>query len=206
MKEYEKQYYFMMRSVGDERVPSLSPDRNTSERKYDIRQFSLGEPPFIFVNGALDYNKKRGVPSLKKIPDVLFDGLDLLIPSTMREALLELNISGLYMYPSVYIHDDGKWYENYWYMSFVEGFDCWSRLRSDYDKDGEAINLGGFELHQIYHYAFNDDLLNSIPESQRLLFKMGGSLDPFIVCHESILNIFKSGNGNGIKFVQIGDY
>lgn len=206
MKKYEQQYYFMVKPTDDERIPSLSPDENTSEREYDIVEFPVGAPPFVFINGGREYDKKRRIGISKTVPVILFDGDDLLIPGSMREALLELDIPDLHMHPSVYIHDDGKWYEDYWYMTFIERFDCWSRSKSDYEKEEPPIRLGGFELYQIYSYGFDDELLNSTPKSQRLLFKMGGSLDPIIVCHESILSIFKSGNSNGVEFVQVGDY
>lgn len=206
VKKYEEQYHFMVKPTDDERIPSLSPDDNASEREYDIMEFPVGAPPFVFVNGGREYNKKRGIGFLKTVPAILFDGADLLIPGRTREKLVALDIPNLHMYPSVYIHDDGKWYEDYWYMSFIERFDCWSRSKSDYEKDSQPIRLGGFELHQIYHYGLDDELLNAIPESQRLLFKMGGSLRPLIVCHESILSIFKSGNASGVEFIRVGDY
>lgn len=206
VKKYEQQYYFLVRPKDDERFPSLFPDNNTSKREYDIKELPISGQSFVFVNGGKEYNEKRGGYPLRNVPTILFDGDDLLIPGGMQEALLKLNIPNLYMHPSVYIDDDGKLYKNYWYMTFIERFDCWSRSKSDYEKEEPPIRLGGFELYQIYSYGLDDELLNSTPKSQRLLFKMGGSLDPIIVCHESILSIFKSGNSSGVEFFQVGDY
>lgn len=206
MKKYESQYYFLRKPGGDERIPSLSPDDDTLSRNYDFEVPPIGSPPFVFFNGGKEYNDKRRISPLRKIPAILFDGSNLLIPGFMREALLELDISDLHMHPAVYVHDDGKWYEDYWYMIFTNRFDCWSRLKSYYEKDEGPIRLGGFELYEIYTYKLDGDLLNSIPESRRLLFKMGGALNTFVVCHESILSIFKSGNVSGVEFIQVGEY
>ncbi|MCC7596545.1 hypothetical protein IGS61_03535 [Janthinobacterium sp. FW305-129] len=205
MKKYEQQYYFLS-EMEDERVPSLSPDDNTSDRNYNFEEFPIGSPPFVFFNGGREYNEKRGIPSLKKVPSILFSGTDLLVTSSMREELLELDIPHLHMHPSVYIHDDGQWHEDYWYMTFTERFDCWSRVKSNYFKDAGPVSLGGFELYEVFDFCFDEELLNSIPQSKRLLFKMGGALNAFIVCHESILNIFKSGKVNGIEFTKVEDY
>lgn len=29
------------------------------------------------------------------------------------------------MFPAVYIHNDGEWYEDYWLLGFTDEFDCW---------------------------------------------------------------------------------
>lgn len=206
MKKYEQQYYFLRKAKENESLPSLCPDDNTSDKNYDFEEFPAAASPFFFLNAGREYGEKRNIPSAQRIPSILFDGTNLLVSSSMREALLELDIPHLHMHPSVYIHDDGKWQEDYWYMTFVERFDCWSRGESEYDNEDEPIRLGGFDLFEVYKFHFDEKLLNSIPLSQRLLFKMGGAVNAFVVCHESILNIFKSENGDGIRFIKVEDY
>ncbi|MCC7596546.1 hypothetical protein IGS61_03540 [Janthinobacterium sp. FW305-129] len=205
MKKYEQQYYFL-RVADDERIPSVSADDDTSDKNYDFEEFPIGSPPFMFFNAGREYNEKNGIPLLKNVPAILFDGTNLLVPGSMREVLLELNIPHLHMHPSVYIHDDGQWHEDYWYMTFVERLDCWSREKSDYEDEIQPIRLGGFEFFLVYKFCFDEELLNSMPQSERLLFKMGGALNALIVCHESILDIFKLGDVHGIKFIKVEDY
>lgn len=43
--------------------------------------------------------------------------------------------------------------------------------------------LGGFKLHGVYTYALDAVVLDKIPLNQRLLFKMGATLEAYIVCH-----------------------
>lgn len=59
MKKYEQQYYFMVKPTDDERIPSLSLDENTSEREYDIVEFPVDAPPFVFINGEGNIIKKK---------------------------------------------------------------------------------------------------------------------------------------------------
>lgn len=172
---------------------------------YDFERSPVGGPPFMFFNGIKEHNKKQKISSIKKVPKILFSGCDLLIPGSLREEILDMNIPDLYMHPAVYVDDDDKWYEDYWYMTFEGRLDCWSRENSDYEKN-DPIRLGGDELYQIYTYALDEKILNSMPEKNRLLFKMGGSLDPFIVCHESIVRIFKKYGVPGVDFVGVEDY
>lgn len=104
-----------------------------------LKRFLSARLHSCFFNGGREYDEKMGISSVKQVPSILFSGTDLLVTSSMREALLELDIPHLHMHSSVYIHDDGEWHEDYWYMTFVERFDCWSREKSDYDKDDEPI-------------------------------------------------------------------
>lgn len=206
MKKYEQQYYFLRPSKSNDSIPVLTPEENTSKINYDFEKFPIDCPPFVFFNGAKEYDKKQKIKSMKKVPSILFCGSDLLVPGTVREALSKLNISDLHMHPAVYLHDDGKWFVDYWYMAFLKRFDCWSREESDYEKDEPPVRLGGFELHQVYRYSLNNELLGSMPESERLLFKMGGTLLPFIVCHESVLSVFQTSDKTGMDFIRVDEY
>ena len=107
----------------------------------------------------------------------------------------------------LYIHDDGKWHENLWFMTITERLDCWDRNNSNYDQDDPPIRLGGFELDLVYKYSLNEELLDKIPLEQRLLFQMGGSIDAFFVCHQKLLGLFLHGGlKSGVKLTSIADY
>jgi hypothetical protein len=49
-------------------------------------------------------------------------------------------------------------------------------------------------------------ILDKIPLSKRLLFKLGGALEAFIVCHKDIAAIFRSNGESGARLVAISDY
>jgi len=136
----------------------------------------------------------------------LFDGANPVVRSGIREKLLNYDIPNLHMHPTVYIHDDGKWHEDLWYLTLTERFDCWDRSNSEYEQEAPPVRLGGFELYQVYKYSLNEGLLDKTPLEQRLLFQMGGSLDPYFVCHQKLLGLFPFGSKSGIKLTSIADY
>lgn len=206
MNAYDSQYYIIHKPKGRDDLPFLSPDENTENRNFNFEKQLVGSPPLVFENGSKEYNTKRDVKSVKVLPDILFSGTDLVIRSHIREKLLNYNFPHMHMHPTVYIHDNGKWHEDYWYMTFTEEFDCWSRENSDYEQDDPPIRLGGFELYQVYNYSLNEELLDKVPLEQRLLFKMGGSLDAFIICHQKLLGLFQGDGKNGAKLTPIHEY
>jgi hypothetical protein len=205
MRTYDQEYYFI-RSASNDSHPTLTPDKNTEDRRFRFEAQPFGSPPLVFFNGAMEYQKKLHISVIENPPEILFDGADMLVPNRIRKELLALDIQNLYMHPAVYIHDDGKWFEHYWYLTFTDRFDCWDRNTSTYDQEEPPIRLGGFELHQVYTYSFNKELLDKTPLEQRLLFNIGGALDAFTVCHENILSLFNAGDKSGTKLTLISDY
>lgn len=203
MNDYDQQYYFI-RSDDNDSLPDLTPDLNTEDRRFRYEQQPLGSPPLVFFNGAKDYQQKKRIPGIKVLPDILFDGSNLVIRSHIREALLNVDIAHLHMHPTIYIHDDGNWHEDYWYMTFTEQFDCWDRNNSNFEE--EPLELGSMELFSVYTYSLNKELLDEIPLEKRLLFKMGGTQDGYITCHQSLLKLFSGGEKSGAKLTRVADY
>jgi hypothetical protein len=200
MKKYDDEYYFILRA-DDDRIPDLTPDTNTEDRTFRYEEQPMASPPLVFFNGAAEYQKKLRLPTMKVPPSVMLEGSNLMVPNQIREELLKLEIPNLHMHPSVYIHDDKKWYENYWYMTFTEMFDCWDRNNSTF-KD-RPLELGGFKLYSVYTYSLNEELLDKTPLEQRLLFKMGSTQDGMIVCHKSIMRMFIN---EGTQLTKVSEY
>jgi hypothetical protein len=200
MNQYDEDYYFV-RSGESNSLPDLTPDVNTEDRTFRYEAQPMATPPLVFFNGAAEYQRKKRIPALKTPPKILCEGSNLLVPSQIREDLLKLDIPNLHMHPSIYIHDDKKWYEDYWYMTFTQQFDCWDRKNSTYEE--EPLEMGGFKLHSVYTYSLNKDLLDKTPLDQRLLFEMGGTQDGYTVCHKSIMRMFIN---EGTQLTKISEY
>lgn len=205
MNEYDQQYYFI-RCADNDSLPFLTPDVNTEDRKFRYEKQAIGSAPLVFFNGSKEYQQKKRIPSMKNLPEILFSGADMVVTSRIREALLELDLSYLHMHPVIYIHDDETWYEDYWYLTFAETFDCWDRDSSNYDRDDPPIKLGGFELEQVYSYSLNKELLDETPLEQRLLFKMGRDVDGYITCHRNLFRLFSCGGDSGAKLTLVSEY
>jgi hypothetical protein len=200
---YDQQYYFI-RPADDDSLPDLTPDTNTENRSFRFERQPFSSPPLVFFNGAKEYQEKNKIPRLETLPDILFEGGNLVVRSNIRKSLLSYDIPHLHMHPAIYIHDDGKWYEDYWYMTFTEEFDCWDRGNSRHEDD--PMEIGGFKLYTVYNYSLSQDILDKTKMENRLLFKMGGSLDAFIVCEKKFSNLFPNGEKSGLQLLLVSDY
>lgn len=204
MNEYDQEYYFVVSPMDREDLPTLTPDVNTENRQFRFIRQPVGSPPLVFFNGAGDYQKKLGVVVVKTPPKILFDGSNPVVDDSIREKLLNYEIPNMYLHPAIYIHDDGKWYENYWYMTFTSTFDCWDRQNSTYFPD--PMTLGGEDSFGVYTYSLNKELLDNIPLENRLLFEMGGTTDGKVVCNKKLFRIFAGSGDTGTAVIKVGDF
>lgn len=205
MNSYEDEYFFIIKPKNSPKLPFLSPDEDTANRRFRFEALPLGQKPLVFYNENRDINREKGITSLTT--DVLFDGFDIVVRDPIREKLIDYDFPNLHIYPSIYIDDKERWHEDYWYLTFTKDFDCWDRKTSEYDQEGPPVRLSGFEYYQIYKYKFEADLMNRTPLEQRLLFKMGSSIDGYIVAHQSILfKVFGQDIKNGAEYVKVSDY
>lgn len=204
MTKHHEDYFFIRSDrTNNPRLPAMFPDTNTAERGFRYVPEPPGSAPLIFTNGWKEEFKQRGVRD--DVADILFDASNLVVRDHIRERLLHLEIPNLYIHPAVYIDDRGEWHEDYWYLTFANVFDCWDRATSDYDED-EPIGSGTDALYGVFQYSLNTQLLDETPLQDRLLFKMGGTLQAMIVCHKSLAGIFRSSGSNGAKVQAIADY
>lgn len=207
MREREE-YYFLLQPRDDEKdvdvLPFLTPDETTAKLPYQYALLPPGSKPLIFVNGERESNLKYGISVIKTPPPVLFAGNHPLVNSQIREKLICLDLPNVALQPAIFIDDWGKWHEDYWYLTFLERLDCWSRTNSEYEKGEPPLELGGFELHQVYRFGLSEQVLGSINKKHRLLFQMGGTQEGFVVAHQSVAALF--GRTAGVQVLGIRDY
>jgi hypothetical protein len=199
MSKYDSQYYFILKDR-NERMPEMTPDEDTSRKPYTSEILPLHTKPLIFHNGAFDYQKRHRVTPVDPPPDILFDGSDVLVKNALREKLLLLDIPNLAIQPAIYIDHKNNWHEDYWYLTFIELFDCWDRNTSTFNP--EPHTFGGVR-HDVYTYSLNDELLDKTPLESRRLFKMGGTTEGMVVAHVSVAKYFRL---SGAVLVPIAEY
>lgn len=203
MNDFNEEYYLIGKVPMRDDIPSLTASGDTVDRDYNYARQSSSSLPLTFVNGAKAYNARRGIQSVRVPPEILFNGSNMLVKTDVRDELLELDIPNLCLHPSIYVHDDGNRYEDYWYVAFTERFDCWDRAKSDYDKNSGPIRLGGFVLESVFSYSLDADLLSKTPLRERLFFQMGGVTDAPLVCHKSLVPLFHGESGKGAELTII---
>lgn len=199
MSKFNDHYFFIRPDESNERLPFLTPDVNTCERRYTEHPVSPGSAPLIFSNGWKAEFAARGIK--EDVADVLFEGLGFIVRDHIRDRLLSLDLCEVHLHPAVYIDDSGNWHEDYWFVAIMNRFDCWDRDTSTFDD--EPLEIGGQKLFSMYTYALDDKVVDAKPLPERLLFLMGGTQDGMITCHKSVASVFR---GHGAVLQPITDY
>ena len=178
----------------------MTPDMDTGVRPFMSSRLPFGEKPLIFHNGSLEMQREYGVRPIDPPPDLLFHATDVLVKGDVREKLLHYEIPNLSMYPAIYIDHKDVWHENYWYLTFLEKFDCWDRKYSEYSV--EASPMRG--AHFVDRYSLNDELLENTPLEQRRLFLMGKTMLPLVTVHRSIAGLFERSGADLVPLLDWG--
>lgn len=201
MSNYEQQYYILS-SARVNGIPFLGPDENTAERNFSFERQPVGSAPLVFGNKEKERYRAEGVKDV--VSAILFHGNNLVVRTSIRDALLDLNVPNMCMHPAIFVDDGDKWHEGYWYVTFTELFDCWDRNLSD--ASTSFVETEGERRYDVYEYVFDKELMDNTPLNTRLFFKMGGTIGAFVFCHESIAGIFRREVPMGARLVLAEEY
>jgi hypothetical protein len=204
MSNFDKEYYFLS-SCRNEGKPSPRAFHETNEREYWKARIPPDAPPLAFYNGAKRYNRERGIESMPVPPDVMFERDNLIVRKHLRDALLERKVDGAFTHAAWYVHDDKSLHDDYHYIGFHHKLDCWDRELSEHSGQDEDADPTDCEPN-VWAFRLDAQLLQRIPLNQRLLFVMGGCFVPKLVCHESLLPLFRASENSGIYATLIEDY
>ena len=202
MGTFDKDYFFLQRTISD-RIPDLTPDRDTARKKYQTEVMPFGSKPLIFYNVTWKLAVEDGkiINPMNPPPDVLFEGDELVVCERIARKLNDIEIPHLAIQPAIFIDHKDEWHEYYWFLTFMKSFDCWDREHSRYNP--KSFELSGATHYSMYTYSLNDNLLRETPLRERLLFKMGGAELEMKVAHKSIVDLFRV---KGVDIVPITDY
>ncbi len=200
MNKYNEEYYIAFEPKGDNQ-PYVIADKKTTERGYHYKKVPLGGLPFFFYNRNKEKDRRNG----KKWPitEILETGGDFLVNDFIRDEVIQYDIDGMQLYPSVYIDDDDNWHENYWFLNFYETFVYWDQGRSEIVTIDENDDKYGAEIDK---YCLDEKKLFGIPEEKRLIFKMSGVGDPYVFFHQKIVDFLMTNNCRGIRFFKVSEF
>ncbi len=199
MNQYDNEYYIAIEPAGEDHISPI-PDQTTADRNYEYLKLPINEKPLIFHNSESERDFKRGI--IRPLSDVLFDGNDLIVSDSIRNKLIQHDIDGLQLYPAVYIDDKNHWHENYWHLCFYERLRCLDKARASLDGD---INPTEFNI-DVDQFRLDKNVLDVIPEEQRLLFKIGETSMGYIFIHQLIVDFFEKNSFSGIRFFKVTDF
>ena len=197
MSKYDEEYYVLERPI-DDAVPSLVPDKNTSNRQYATEKVE-GYAPLKFFNTFKDDNISDNIK--EKIGDILFDSSFFLITNDIYKQIALKNLP-LDFAPAIYMDDKDIWHEEYWYVRVTQRIDCWSRERSNYTES--SIKVTG--AHHIFSYVLDEKVLDKIEEKNRLIFEMDKSAMGDIIVHKSLMEEFLLTENTQEAFTLISEY
>jgi hypothetical protein len=196
MNKYNGEYYIACPVAGEDENVLLKPDNKTSKSGYRTQVLSPGRPLF-FTNAYPMYIPKG---KTERITDVMFNGAYMVVNENIKEYLSGFNINSLQIYPAVYVDLNNKLHENIWFLNFYETLDCWDREESSYDDDSKLLPPS------IDKFSLDQDVLDEIPEENRLMFVMGGLDDKYVFIHEKVVNFLQEIHASGIRLIPVVEY
>lgn len=163
--------YYLAFHKNIDSYPRVKPTNGSGDALFDGGVMS--GPPLYFCNSYKDEGLKSGI--VENIGDILFNGPHMVVSDQVKTYLDSFETRFLQIYPAVYIDNQDNWHEGYWYLNFIDQIDCWDRERSVFDPPDDPADP--FDYAEVKKYSLDVDVLDRIPEDERLLFKMGGALD-----------------------------
>ncbi|MEQ3531439.1 DUF1629 domain-containing protein [Pseudoalteromonas sp. XMcav11-Q] len=202
---YDDDYYIIVLNFSEETL-YLTPLQKSADRNFEFERLVWGQEPLFFENGYKDEDLKSGVK--RAIPSVMLDTTIPIISRNIWEKLKFFDFKGMQFYPAVYIDDDGHYHEQYWCMNFWERLDCLDRKRSKFSKTTLKklkLNPDADDL-TTYKYSLDSDVLDKIPEEERLIFKMEPDDMGYVFVHQKIADIFFEEKATGVNLVKVSDF
>ena len=194
MKNYEDQYYLLLKNPFRNDLISLKATLNTSRRDFRITELDYEDGPVFFT-----LSDKSSVCNLNKIQ---FTGIFPVVSSDVAEILAQYKVRSFQLFPAVIIDQNDNWYEDYFYFNLYDELDCIdfekSKIRnydpSDYD-------------HEVIEYKFNNDILDAIDVNERLIILPEGVFGGSLIFHEKIVEKLKKYiDKNSLSFYKLSDY
>lgn len=201
MTNYNDEYYFIDSEALND-MPSLTPNDDTAFRLRRSRANPEGDAPYIFHNGAIDYQKGTGVTPLAKLPNIMIGTNELYFDDLKFEEFMKLNLPNMVCHPCIYIDHKEDWHENMWHVYVLNKIDCWDRKRSEYDEDTAEETKDGIE-YDVNRYSLDSLVLDNISLKDRLIFRMGGVTYGGVLVHKSLKNFLTA---YGVRFIPIADF
>ncbi|STQ89871.1 hypothetical protein [Iodobacter fluviatilis] len=202
MSKYNDDYFFVKRDSSIENLPDLAPDKDTAFRLFRSSNAPEGDAPYVFRNGALDYQLGTGVKPSTILPNIFMGSIHFFIENKTFEKFMGLNLPGMVCHPCIYIDHNDEWHENYWHIYIQLEIDCWDREKSTFDLDSKEENIKGVS-YDVTRFSLNTNILDKIPLADRRIFMIGGVQSGGILIHKSLKDFFSV---RGIKFIPILDY
>ncbi|WP_238322359.1 imm11 family protein [Vibrio mexicanus] len=202
INRYEEAYYILY--PDDDTVEydiDLMPSPYTASTHWKFEKLNFGDKPLSFTsdNEDLDF--------LKVEHAIAFSVPNFVVTAKLKK-LLDVGIYGGQFYPAI-IHDEqGNYIEGMWALNTYKELDCIDFKRSQYymPSDGSK-EIDGFKIYaDMDVYRLREDVLDAIPEEERLIFQVAGASVNEVFVHKRVVDIFKGNKVKGVKFFKVSEF
>jgi len=159
----------------------------------------FGQEPLFFQNAYKDDDIKEGKE--RPIRNFHMNGSFIIVDTEIMEKLKGFKIKNFQLYPTVIIDDKDQFHEGFWAFNFFNKFTALD-LSSSEIEDFDPTD----KFHDVIKFCLSEEVLDAIPEENRLIFKENKSdVHPTII-HQKIVDIFNAIGVSTAKFVKLSDY
>jgi hypothetical protein len=202
MSSLDDEYYLVMEPEGEDHI-FLKPTEETAARGYSYKKMDVLSEPFHFLNSEADDDLSEGIR--RPLTNVLMDATNLIVDDSIHAYLSQWNIDGLQYHPAVYTDELGNTHKPYWHLTFFDKTLCLDTERSQLLRNTSATYDKQSSL-PVDSYCLDAEVLNQIPVTQRLLFKIGGTNMGYVFAHQTIVDKFHEAGWDGVRFFKVSEF
>ncbi|QXX08010.1 hypothetical protein KW548_08035 [Vibrio neptunius] len=202
MNIYDESYYIIFPDYEFEDYDNdLTPTQYTANTNWDFEKLNFGIKPLTFVsdNDNLDF--------LQQDYALAFNVPNFVVTNKLKE-LLEDGLYGSQFFPAIIQDENNNAVEGLWALNTFDDLDCIDLKRSQFymPSDGSK-DIDGFAIKpDMDNYRLREDVLDAIPENERLIFQLGNTSRGKIFFHQKVVDIFKRYDVKGIKFFKVSEF
>ncbi|MGF1727301.1 imm11 family protein [Photobacterium nomapromontoriensis] len=198
MRKYDEQYYIAFNNYDNETLYLKTLRKSTLRRPGRVK-LTFGDEPLFFQNAYKNDDKLEGV---KILPSKAHMNLGRIIVNTeLYRDLVQFDIRNFQLYPSVIIDDDENHHDGYWFFNYYDrlpAIDFENSVIDDYDPSNEE--------HSVDKYSLSNEVLDAIPEEERLIFIPSGADVEEVFVHQKIVDIFNAHKVDTIVFYKVSEW
>ncbi|WP_240458075.1 imm11 family protein [Vibrio neptunius] len=199
---YDESYYIIFPDYEFEDYDNdLTPTQYTANTHWYFEKLNFGIKPLTFVsdNDNLDF--------LQQDYAIAFNVPNFVVTNKLKE-LLENGLYGSQFFPAIIQDENNNSVEGLWALNTFDDLDCIDLKRSQFymPSDGSK-DIDGFAIKpDMDNYRLREDVLDAIPENERLIFQLGNTSRGKIFFHQKVVDIFKRYDVKGIKFFKVSEF
>lgn len=199
MKAYEESYYIVY--PNEEYDNCIVPTPYTASTHWKFEKLTLGSKALSFVseNEDLDF--------LMENYALAFSVPNFVVTKKLKE-LLELGLYGCQFFPAIIKNEEKSLVEGMWALNTFQELDCIDFKRSQfYMPDDGSTDIDGFTINaDMDTYRFRKEVLDKIPEEERLVFQIARTSIGEIFVHQKVVDIFTKQDVKGISFFKVSEF